>query len=253
MSQLTTGSRVMELQMRRAQLSRVEEDLTKSQILAPAAGVIVFQQDTRGGRGMQQTELQPGDRVWEGRPIATIADLSQMRIDIELDPEQARQVKPRQRAIVTVAAVPGMSFPGEVTEVSQTASESTVAGTGMPSGERTFQARVAITDLKNAKLRPGMTAQVQVIIETVENAVSVPLECVFDRDDRHVVYIKERDGFREAAVELGPQNPDTVVITRGLAGGEELALRDVSHASGPAPAPAGGSQGPSASPVGPST
>jgi RND family efflux transporter MFP subunit len=248
-TQPSIGSRVMELQMRQAQLSRVEEDLTKSRIVAPADGVIVFEQDTRGGRGMRQRELQPGDRVWGGRPIATIADLSQMRVDIELDPEQARHVKTKQRAIVTVPALPGMSFPGEVTEVSQTASESTVAGTGMPSGKRTFQARVAIKELKQAKLRPGMMAQVRVIIETVEDAISVPLECVFDRDDRHVVYIKERDGFREVAVELGPQNSDTVVITKGLAGGEELALRDVSHASPPTAAPAGGSPRPSASPV----
>lgn len=218
------------LQTAKAQLDRVEEELSKAQVKAPADGVIVLEQDSEG-RGTQQRELQPGDRVWEGRTVATIADLSQMRVEIELDAGPARQVKRKQRAIVTADAMPRSAFEGEVSEISQTANESTLPGTGMPSGERTFQAKVAIKDLKKAKLRPGMTAQVRIITETIKSAVRVPLECVFEKDERRVVYVKQGGGFREVEVELGPQSSDMVVVEKGLSGSERVSLRDVGRAS----------------------
>jgi RND family efflux transporter MFP subunit len=216
----------MELQMRKQQLDRVREEFSKSTIKSPAGGIVVLEQENQG-RGMQRRPLQPGDRVWEQRPIATVADLSKMRVDIELNQEQARQVKLKQPALITVDAVPGATFEGKVSEVSQTASESSLPGTGIPSAERTFQARVEIKDLKHAKLRPGMTAQTRIIVEKLREAVSVPLECVFEKDERQIVYVRRGREFTPVQVELGARNEEAVVVKKGLKGGEQVALRDV--------------------------
>jgi len=224
----------MELQMSKQQLDRVRDEFSKAAIKSPADGIVVLEQQWQG-RGMQRRPIQAGDRVWESRPIGTIADLSKMRVDIELRQEQARQVKIKQPASITVDAVPGVTFEGKVSEVSQTANESMLPGTGMPSGERTFQARVDIKDLKKAKLRPGMTAQTRIIVEKIKGAVSVPLECVFEKDDLQIVYLRRGADFVPVAVEMGPRNDERVVIKRGLKGGEEVALRDVGQRSEPAP------------------
>lgn len=220
------GNAQMELQMRKQQLDRVREEFSKSTIKSPAEGIVVLEQENQG-RGMQRRPLQPGDRVWEQRPIATVADLSKMRVEIELNQEQARQVKIKQRVLIAVDAVPGATFEGKVSEVSQTANESSLPGTGIPSGERTFQARVDIKDLKRAKLRPGMTAQTRIIVEKLREAVSVPLECVFERDERQIVYVRRGREFAPVQVELGARNDEAVAIKKGLKGGEEVALRDV--------------------------
>jgi len=217
------------------QLARVQENLTKAELKSPAEGVIVLAQN-RSGRGVQEREFQPGDQVWDGRTVATVSDLSKMRVEIELDQEQARRVKSKQRAIITVDALPSESFEGEVTEISQLASESRVPGTGIPSGRRTFQAKVAIKDLKKARLLPGMTAQVRIIMEVIEEAVSVPLECVFEDDERFIVYLRRGKEFREVEVELGEESQDRVVIVKGLKGGDEVALREVAAAGGPSSA-----------------
>jgi multidrug efflux pump subunit AcrA (membrane-fusion protein) len=136
-------------------------------------------------------------------------------------------VKRKLEAIITVQAIPGIEFPAEVSEVSQTAGEGTLPGTGMPSGERKFAAYVQIKDRKQAPLRPGMTARVQVIVERLEEVVSVPHECVFQREERMVVFVRAGEGFKEVTVELGEENDKAVVVTKGLTGGEEVALRDV--------------------------
>ena len=216
----------MELQMSKQQLDRVKEEFSKATIKSPADGIVVLEQQWQG-RGMQRRPVQAGDRVWESRPIGTIADLSKMRVDIELSQEHARQVKTKQRAFITVDAVPRVTFEGKVSEVSQAASESTLPGTGMPSGERTFQARVDIKDLKKARLRPGMTAQTRIVVEKIRAAVSVPLECVFEKDERQIVYVRRGTDFVSVEVELGPRNDERVVIKKGLKGGDEVALRDV--------------------------
>lgn len=230
------------LEIRKNQLDRVEEEFSKSVIRSPADGIVVLEEHSEGG--MQQRPLQPGDQVWQGRPIGTIPDLSEMRVAVELPQDKARSVESGQRVVIAVDAIQGIAFEGEVKEVSQTGSESTVPGTGIPSPDRVFPAKVSIADLKGAALRPGMTAHVRIVVEELgEQVVSIPLECVFEREDRHLVYVRRGADFVPVEVELGEQSEDTAVVTEGLKGGEEVALRPVGEerpsaevASGPAPA-----------------
>jgi Cu(I)/Ag(I) efflux system membrane fusion protein len=176
---------------------------------------------------MARRPLQPGDQVWEGRTIATIPDLSTMRALVEVSEEQARQVKRKQEAEIVVDALSDRVFPGEVTEISQTAQEARLGGF-MPSGERVFQTYVEMKDHEGVPLRPGMSAQVRIIVERIPDAVSVPLVCVFERDDRHVVYLRD-DGkdFRPVEVVLGEESEGEVVVIRGLEGGEVLSVREI--------------------------
>ena len=215
----------MTVKIREQQLERVKEEMAGATLLSPSNGIVVLAEESSGFMGRRPVE--PGDRVYPGRPVASIPDLDTMRVKVDLSEEQVRLVKRKLEAIVTVPAIPAMEFPAEVSEVSQTAGEGTLSGTGMPSGERKFAAYMQIEDRKEALLRPGMTARVQVIVERVEEAVSVPHECVFEREERMVVFVRAGDGFKEVTVELGEENERAVVVTKGLTGGEQVALRDV--------------------------
>lgn len=186
---------------------------------------------------MQRRPLQQGDQVWQGRPIATIPDLSEMRVVVELPQDKARSVEAGQRAAMTVDAIQGVGFEGEVTEVSQTGGESTLPGTGIPSPERVFPAKVSISELKGAALRPGMTANVKIIVEELGEVVNVPLECVFEREDDRLVYVRRGGDFFPVEVELGGKNEDAAVVTKGLEGGEEVALRSVGEEQAPPQTP----------------
>ena len=93
-----------------------------------------------------------------------------------------------------------------------------------------------------------MTALVRIIVERIPDAVTVPLACVFERDDGHIVYVRQERGFRAVEVELGPKSDNEVVITDGLNGEEEVALRDVSADTSDTSA-TGESQSPSALPL----
>ena len=57
-------------------------------------------------------------------------------------------------------------------------------------GVKEYQTEVSIDDLpKEAGLRPGMTAEVKILIRDVENALTVPVQAVTELDGEHVAYV----------------------------------------------------------------
>ncbi len=109
-------------------------------------------------------------------------------------------------------------------DISKMVVETRVRETDIHKVERNQDVKVQINE-SEPRLRPGMTARVEIEVEERASAVSVPLEAVFDKDGRHVVYpVARRPRPRE--VVLGPSNADFVVVEEGLAAGERVLLHD---------------------------
>ena len=81
-------------------------------------------------------------------------------------------------------------------------------------------------DESEPRLRPGMTARVEIEVESRPRALFVPLEAVFEKEGRRVCYVLERGRPRPREVVLGPSNQDFVIVEKGLRRGERVALRD---------------------------
>jgi HlyD family secretion protein len=92
-------------------------------------------------------------------------------------------------------------------------------------GAKFFQVTVLVNE-SEPRLRPGMTAQVEVQVEERARALSVPVEAVFEKDGRSICYVLERGGLHPRDVVLGPSNQDFVVVEKGLREGDRVALRD---------------------------
>lgn len=219
----------MQLEINRKQLQRLQDQLAKAVIRAPVDGIIVLEEQHREGA---RTTLQAGDRVWEGRKVASIPDLSKMQASLELTQDQMRIIKKKLKAQVVVDAVGGKAFEAEVSEVAQNAKEAE-GGIGLSTGNRTFHCVVALKELKGADLRPGMSCNIKIIVERIPKVLSLPLECIFDRDGKKVIYVKRSGKFKMVEVTLGEQNADQVVIKRGLKPGDWVALREVDEGGNP--------------------
>jgi multidrug efflux pump subunit AcrA (membrane-fusion protein) len=76
-------------------------------------------------------------------------------------------------------------------------------------------------------LRPGLLADVEIIVEKIPNAIHVPAQAVFEKGGRPVVYVRRQDGrFDERPVKLLKRSESTMVIAEGLKEGEVIALED---------------------------
>ena len=76
-------------------------------------------------------------------------------------------------------------------------------------------------------LRPGLLADGQIIVEKVPNAIHVPAQSVFLRNDKSVAYVKQADGkFVERQVHVAKRSENTLIIDSGLKPGEVVAMAD---------------------------
>jgi len=144
------------------------------------------------------------------------------------------KVEKNQNVSVRVQAYPDLKLTGTVSLVGTLAQEEKDRR-----GAKFFSVTVQVNE-SEPRLRPGMTARVEIHVEERDRALSVPLDAVFEKDGRRVCYVLERGRLRPREVVLGPSNPDHVVVEKGLRNGERIALRDPTapssdFGSGPAP------------------
>ena len=77
-------------------------------------------------------------------------------------------------------------------------------------------------------LRPGLLADVEIIVEKILNAIYIPTQAVFEKDGRPVVFVKSGRRFEARYVKLLKQSESTMVVSEGLRPGELVALSDPS-------------------------
>ncbi|HVR43090.1 MAG TPA: efflux RND transporter periplasmic adaptor subunit [Thermoanaerobaculia bacterium] len=214
-----------------AALRQAREDLDRTTIIAPISGRIVQKNAQEGEVVITGTMNNPGS------VIAVLADLSEVLVEAEVGETEVVRIRPGQRARIRVDAVPEAVFDGTVAEIGSSATQRA----GVATGIRYFKVKIAI-DQPDERLRPGMTAQVEIITESVENARTVPVQSVVERnpedvekkraparspasDDRpkeKYVFVVEEGVANAVRVTTGISNPTHVVITSGLDGDETV-------------------------------
>jgi multidrug resistance efflux pump len=75
-------------------------------------------------------------------------------------------------------------------------------------------------------LRPGLLADVEIVVEKIPNAIYIPAQAVYEKEGRPVVFVQSGKGFQERTVKLLRRSESTMVISEGLKAGEVIALSD---------------------------
>ncbi len=206
------------------QLEEMQEQLAGGDVKAPKAGVVVLGK-TWGEMGRRT--LREGDRLRWRMKVADIADLSDLRVELRVDEASIHKVHVGQEAVVTPKGASEPGFKGEVASIGAVAREvQPFEDPNAVPGQRSFDVLVRIHDPDVEVLRPGMAADIQFVLERLEQVLSVPVEAVFDREGRQVVYVQRGARFVARAVETGERNDEAVVILKGLGEGERVALDD---------------------------
>lgn len=113
-------------------------------------------------------------------------------------------------------------------------------GGGAMGGMGGGSGRFSEADIKNAKLppppdqdsqldvllRPGLLADVEIIVEKIPNAVNIPAQAVFERDGKMVVYVKNGEKFEARPIKPLKRSDSTLIIAEGLKKDEVIALAD---------------------------
>jgi len=203
---------------------RTKGYLTKMVIVAPNDGIVNLLPNFRaqGSFGSSPPPFKEGDRAWTGAAIAEIPDLSNMRIDLKLDEVDRGKMKLGQIVKVRVDAIADRELSAELDWISPIAA---VNFRGMGLTEKTFPARATLKNL-DPRLRPGMSATAEVVIESEPNTLLIPVRASFLEKGKPAVYVQKGQQFPIRVIEVGKRNDTDMVVTKGLKEGELVTLEN---------------------------
>ncbi|RJP73836.1 MAG: efflux RND transporter periplasmic adaptor subunit [Ignavibacteriales bacterium] len=206
----------IEIKQRQSELDKAKSDLAMLTLTAPTAGLVVYETNwSNNGR-----KFAIGDNTWPGSTIITLPDLSSMESITSVNEVDVSKIAKNQKVEVKLDAFPDSSFDGFI---------SNVASLGRTkSGNSTVKIFELIVGIKNMSpiLKPGMTTSNKMIINKIPNVLSVPLEAVFEKNGKKIVYVKNGSGFDEHFVEVGEKGENSIIVKKGLENNEEVALQD---------------------------
>jgi HlyD family secretion protein len=200
-----------------SKLALARQQLARTEVRADVPGIVVYRDVFFGS---EQRKPQVGDQVWANQPLLILPDISKMVVETRVRETDIHKVEKNQSVVIHVPAYPDLRLTGQVSLVGTLAQEEKERR-----GAKFFQVTVLVNEAE-PRLRPGMTARVEVQVEEREKALFVPLESVFEKDGRSICYVLERGRLRSRDVVLGPSNQDFVVVEKGLRRGDRVALRD---------------------------
>jgi RND family efflux transporter MFP subunit len=175
--------------------------LDKSRVYAPITGLVAARL------------VDPGEAGSPPMPVFRLVDISKVYVQAILGEADVKRVSEGQEAIVTVRGVANAEFRGHVVDINPSA---------IPN-QRNFVARILVENVGEV-LRPGMSAEVSLIVGESARAIVVPRDCVVEDRDKRVVYAVVNDAIEIRDVELGAEERGRVEIVSGVEEGDLLVV-----------------------------
>jgi multidrug efflux pump subunit AcrA (membrane-fusion protein) len=206
-------------------MERAKGYLSRMVIRAPNDGIVSILPNFRAGGsfGSMPPAFKEGDSAWTGAAIAEIPDLSGMRIELKLEEVERGKVKLGQQVRVRVDAIAGNEFSAEIDWISPIALLNFTRGFG--SSEKYFPAYATLKNL-DPRLRPGMSATADIIIESEPGALLIPARASQLQNGKPAVYVQKGQQFELRRIEVGKRNENDLVVLKNLKEGEVVALED---------------------------
>jgi HlyD family secretion protein len=88
-------------------------------------------------------------------------------------------------------------------------------------GEKYFDLTIGLED-KDERLRPGMTARVSILSDSINERLTIPVQAVFEEAGNKFCYKYLEKRFKKVGITTGRQNEDLVVVLSGLNAGDQV-------------------------------
>jgi multidrug efflux pump subunit AcrA (membrane-fusion protein) len=190
---------------------RAEEERGYCVMKAERGGMVIHP----SAAAWMREPLAEGSTVHKDQVLLLMPDLSKMQVKVGIHESIVDRVKPGALAKITL---PGRTIDGEV---------SSVAEVTRPAGWWTgnvVKYDTIITLPSVIGLKPGMTAEVEVIMAQHESVLMIPVTAVVETEDGDFCWVKTADELSRRELQLGDNNDMFIVVQEGLEAGDEVVL-----------------------------
>ena len=234
-----------------ATLDEANEQLTKTKIYAPISGTV-------SALNVEKGERVVGTSMMVGTEMMIVADLDKMEVQVEVNENDIVKVMKYDTALVEVDAYMNRKFKGIVTEIANSASTVGSSSDQVTNFDvKVFLLKESYEDLIDAStgnlypFRPGMSATVDILTETREGVISVPISAVTTRikkdgggtkevedkeaadesdkkndaireEKQEVVFVYNNNRVKKVEVKTGIQDNTSIEILEGVKEGDEV-------------------------------
>ncbi len=190
--------------------------LAQMEITAPSDGIIIYLSNFSQG-WMNAKPFKVGDHAWPGGALAEIPDLSTLEMEGKVEEIDRGRIATGQATRIHIDAFPEKTLSGKLAGISPLTEQSFE---WPPT--RSFRGYAQI-EQAGLRLRPGMNGGIDVIVNKLPDALSIPAKALFTRNGKPAVYVVDKKGYSPREVELLARNPDEVAI-KGIEAGAMVTL-----------------------------
>jgi multidrug efflux pump subunit AcrA (membrane-fusion protein) len=187
--------------------------LDNREVRAPHDGYFVIEERWDGQR------MDVGSTVFAGSKFASIPNLADMEAELQVLETEAVGLAPGQKAQIVIDAFPDQPLTGTLRSVSATA-----APIERDSPVKYFTVTVGLDQADPEWITPGAIVSAVILIDRVDEAIAVPNQSLYRKDDSDWVMIRRGDRLERRDVQLGLRGPNRSQVVAGLNPGDEVAL-----------------------------
>jgi HlyD family secretion protein len=201
-------------------LEKIKQQISKAKIFAPSDGIVVHATSTKASWHRSNEPLDVGQEVHEHEELIHLPTAESVKSEISIHESNLNKVDVGMPAIITVDALGGKTFKGEITNIAV-----------LPNAQLVFinpDLKMYITDVNiegdTKGLRTGTSCKTQIIIAEYDDVTYVPVQCVVKIGDQHTVYVMENGKPKPTPVQIGLDNNIMIHIVSGLRPGQQVLM-----------------------------
>ncbi len=203
-------------------LQEIQAQIKACAVLAPADGQVVYA-NKAGSRGGSDFTVTAGALVREQQTIFLLPDPARMQVKAKVNESRITLIRDGMPVKINVGAAADELL-GRVTKVNKYAEQGNMWGP-------TVKEYVVIVQIQNPpqEIRTGMTAEVRIFVEQIEDAIQLPVHAVYEVKKHHFALVKKDDGWDTREIKIGATNDKYVTINEGISKQELVVLDPRNH------------------------
>ena len=206
----TCAAKQAEYELTEQKLDKLLQQQKKTEIHAPADGLVVY--DTGEGR-WDRRQITEGAEVYERQTIIKLPDPSRMIVKLRIHEANTSKIGIGQPATVAVEGVPGKMFSGQISKIAPLADSQ---NSWLNPDLKEYDTEVML-DPTDVELKPGVTARADILVGHVEDSLAVPIQAVYSVGPRSFVFRGRNTDEAEAVeVQVGTSSNEYIAVTNGL-------------------------------------
>lgn len=198
-------------------LREAEDQVAKCVIKSPADGVVVHN-NVFSGRGGAEFVVEAGASVRERQCIIKLPDPNRMQVKAKINESRITLIREGMPVRITITAAED-ELKGRVKRVNKYAEP----GSWFSSSVKEYATLVEILEPPES-IRTGMTAEVRIFVEQLEDALQIPVQGIYEHKGHHFCLRRAGAEWETVEIKIGATNDQMVTIEEGLAEKDEIAL-----------------------------